>query len=95
MIVERFTHKPKVGHTYELVKLAKDWLERHNLTGRVCTIEFGRLSTVCMELEFETMQDLLKFWDGYDWAEPEVIETTKAFEDLLETEPTREVLQVH
>jgi hypothetical protein len=95
MIVERFTVRSKVGDTYKLVEVTKAWMERYNLTGRVCTCEFGRLLTVFMDLEFETMRDLLKFWDGYDWRSPEVIEWTKRFEDLQETNPTREVLQVH
>ena len=96
MIVERWTWKAKVGRRDELIELAKAWVERYGLTGRVCTFEFGGTwNIVFVDVEFETMQDQQKFWDDYDWSRPEAIETLKKFQNLWEPDSTHELLVVH
>jgi hypothetical protein len=95
MIVERIVWKAKVGCRDELIKLAKAWLERYGLTGRVCTFDSGDHATVWVNLDFETKEDRETFWANYDWSRPEAIETLEKFQNLLAYEGTHELVRVH
>jgi hypothetical protein len=67
MIVDRSTAKAKGNAQMELAALLKSALETFGLRGRVYTSFFGGGETnrVVIELEFENMAALEKFWDEW------------------------------
>jgi hypothetical protein len=95
MLVERWTWKAKQGHRRELIELIKAWVERNGFTPRVSSVVYGAWDTVSSDLEFETIEDRQKFWEAFDWSQPEVAEFLKTLQNLIESETTCELLRLY
>jgi hypothetical protein len=89
MVIERITHKAKPGCRTELVELLKGWLEWAGATGRVLTPGWANWETVEIELDYETQEDLDKFWADFDGSRPEHVEFFKKLNSLRESGTTR------
>ena len=94
MIIARYTWKAKSGCRAEVITLVKAMVERLGFTPRVCTYEWGSYDIVTSDLEFETMEDLDKFWKDLDRSQPAWVEWLKNYPDLVESHWS-ELLQVH
>jgi hypothetical protein len=95
MIVERWTWTAKVGRKQEAIEAIKALLALNGFGGRVCTHRSGPYFAVTWYQEFETMEDRQKVRDAIDWSRPEVREALKKHQDTIESDATRELLQVH
>ena len=91
MIVERFTHTAKPGYREELVELLKGWVEGSGAPGRVLTPGYADWDMVELDVEWETNEDMDKFWNDYDSSQPGVSEFHKKNKDLRESGSTRVV----
>lgn len=93
MILERTTHKVKVGRVPEFVELHKRWLEHNGVTGRICSNN-NAWGIVTVDIEFDSYEDWLKFWTGYDGNSPENKEFWKKLNELRESGTTQEIWRV-
>ena len=97
MIIMRGKWKVKFGCEGEVIKFVKAVQEELGLTPRICTHMWGSQTTagiVTSDFEFETMEDLNKFWDNLDRSGPAYVEWHKKNTDLVESH-WLELLQVH
>ena len=95
MIIQRFTHKVKVGCKDELIEVLKAWSEEAGFTPRVSTHWIGPLDVVISDIEHASIEDHNKFWADYDWGQPQAVEWLEKWDDLRESGATNELLQVH
>jgi hypothetical protein len=95
MIIERWTWVAKTGCRAEVIKLVKAMVTELGFTPRVCTYQFGSYNTVVSELEFESEEDIKKFWAGVDQSKPAWVEWHKRNVDLTVPHHTHERLWVH
>ena len=94
MLIERRTFKTKVGCRDEVIKLLKALVEEQGLTPRVCTYVDGPEDIVTSDYEFETMEDMDKFWNDVDPSGPVFVEAHEKVPDLIESR-CKESLRVH
>jgi hypothetical protein len=92
MVVVRITFRVKRPHVSELIELLKDSLETRHQSGRVYSSR-NTWDTVSLEIEFESDEDLHKWWTA-DWT-PEGREFMKKLSALRESGSTLETLDVH
>ena len=95
MIVQRYTFKVKPGCKGDFIQLTKALVEESGRTPRVCSYTFGPYHTVISDLEFESEEDMRKYWDEVDWSGPQASEWLKKHNELIESGATVELLQVH
>ncbi len=70
MIVKRHTWRVGFDQREEYVEAVKAAVEATGLTPRVYSYLYGPKDIVTLDREFETMQDLQKFEDNYDFKSP-------------------------
>ena len=91
MIVDRYTHTAKPGCRDELVKLLKGWVKGAGVSGRVLTPGRADWDRIELDVEWETKEDMDKFWADYDSSQPEFAEFYETISDLRESGSTRVV----
>jgi hypothetical protein len=89
MIVVRYTHTAKPGCRNELVELLKGWVKGAGVQGRVLTPGYANWDMVALDVEWETQEDLDKFWAEYDRSQPGCAEFHERVSDLRESGSTR------
>ena len=88
MIVQRITHTAKPGKLGEIIELLKGFVEGSGASGRVLTPGWVNWDTVQVEVEWETEEDMDKFWTDLDRSLPGVAEAFARINDLRESGST-------
>ena len=94
MIIARYSWKAKTGCRAGIIEFIKGLVKELGFTPRVCTHVWGSYDMVTSDLEFETMEDLDKFWSNLEPIPAFVEWEEKKRVDLVESH-WRELLQVH
>ena len=95
MVIVRYTFRVKVGCQSEVIKLVPALFEEQGATPRICSYVYGPWSIIISDIEFETVEDHLKWQAASDWSGPKATEWIERHADLLESDITVEVLMVH
>ena len=95
MLVERHTWRVEYGQRSEWVEVVKAWVEAAGLTPRVCSYLYGPKDIVTSDLEFETIQDIQKFWDNFDSKSPAHVSLHEKQHDLGVSYVNKELLNLN
>ncbi len=93
MIVERITFKTKHGCRDKFIELVKAVVAEAGLTPHVYSFRHGLWNAVISDLVFETEEDRQKF--SWDWSKPIAAEWGKKTADLIDSDITNELLELH
>jgi hypothetical protein len=85
MIVTRFTHSAKPGCREALVEVLKGWVEGSGVSGRVMTPGWADWDKVELVVEWESDEDIDKFWANYDSSQPWAADLHKRLDELRQS----------